>query len=206
MEEETMKDLKKKKATIWSEIETTINQIKTNSKEAKFADKLIDKLLSLKGQYDVEPTRLYVPEKDVIKEYDNDNIRIVKCKDCIIWQHKGGFIFVVKPTMRALYEYIDDMLAMKDKYDELTDDEKSLYDASYFGMSLILQSPMFAVTDEEFFVECAMFIGEGIKKVSEKLLNQPLQEETPIENAEFETKMEVANELLKDGKDTNKDA
>ena len=186
------------KKQVLSEIENTINQIKTNSKDAKFADKLIDKLLSLKGQYDVEPTRLYVPEKNVIKEYDNDNLRIVKCKDCIIWQHKGGFTFVVKPTMRALYEYIDGMLAMKDRYDELTDDEKQLYDVSYFGMSLILQAPIFAVADDEFFVDLATFVGDGVKKVSEKLLNHPLQEETPIENAEFETKMEVANELLKE--------
>ena len=199
MEEEKMKDLKKKKATIWSEIETTINQIKTNSKDAKFADKLIDKLMSLKGQYDVEPIRLHVPEKDVVKEYDNDNLRIIKCKDCIIWQHKGGFTFVVKPTMRALYEYIDGMLAMKDNYESLSDDFRQLYEASYFGMSLILQAPMFAVADDEFFVDLATFIGEGVKKVSDKLLNQPFQEETPIENAEFETKMEVANELLKDG-------
>lgn len=186
------------KKTIWSEIETVINQIKTNSKDAKFADKLIDKLMSLKGQYDVEPTRLFVPEKDVIKEYDNDNLRIVRCKDCIIWQHKGGFTFVVKPTMRALYEYIDGMLAMKDNYESLSDDLRQLYEASYFGMSLILQAPMFAVADDEFFVELATFVGDGVKKVSEKLLNQPLQEETPIENAEFETKMEVANELLKE--------
>lgn len=186
------------KKQVLSEIENTINQIKTNSKDAKFADKLIDKLLSLKGQYDIEPTRLYVPEKNVIKEYDNDNIRIVKCKDCIIWQHKGGFSLVVKPNMRALYEYLDGMLAMKDRYDELTDDEKQLYDVSYFGMSLILQAPMFAVTDDEFFVDLATFVGDGVKRVSEKLLNQPLQEETPIENAEFETKMEAANELLKE--------
>ena len=187
------------KKTIWSEIETVINQIKTNSKDAKFADKLIDKLMSLKGQYDVEPTRLFVPEKDVIKEYDNDNLRIVRCKDCIIWQHKGGFTFVVKPTMRALYEYIGGMLAMKDNYESLSDDLRQLYEASYFGMSLILQAPMFAVADDEFFVDLATFIGEGVKNVSDKLLNQPLQEETPIENAEFETKMAVANELLKDG-------
>lgn len=198
MEDGTMKYLKNKKETIWSDIEQTINQIKTNSKDAKFADKLIDKLMSLRGQYDVEPTRLYVPEKNVIKEYDNDNFRIVKCKDCIIWHHKGGFTFVVKPTMRALYEYIDGMLAMKDNYESLSDDLRQLYEASYFGMSLILQAPMFAVADDEFFVDLATFIGEGVKKVSDKLLNQPLQEETPVENAEFETKMEVANELLKE--------
>ena len=179
------------------EMKNVIDQIRVNSKDARWADKLVDKLISLKGQMDIEPTRLYVPEKDVIKEYDNDNLRVVRCKDCIIWQHKGGFLFVVKPTMRALYEYIEGMLAMKDKYDELTDDEKQLYDSAYFGLSLILQAPMFAVADDEFFVDLATFVGDGVKKVSEKLLMQPLQDETPIENAEFETKMEVAEEILK---------
>ena len=180
------------------EMKNVIDQIRVNSKDARWADKLVDKLISLKGQMDIEPTRLYVPEKDVIKEYDNDNLRVVRCKDCIIWQHKGGFLFVVKPTMRALYEYIEGMLAMKDKYDELTDDEKQLYDSAYFGLSLILQAPMFAVADYEFFVDLATFIGDGVKKVSEKLLMQPLQDETPIENAYFETKMEVAEEVLQD--------
>lgn len=180
------------------EMKNVIDQIRVNSKDARWADKLVDKLISLKGQMDIEPTRLYVPEKDVIKEYDNDNLRVVRCKDCIIWQHKGGFLFVVKPTMRALYEYIEGMLAMKDKYDELTDDEKQLYDSAYFGLSLILQAPMFAVADDEFFVDLATFIGDGVKKVSEKLLMQPLQDETPIENAYFETKMEVAEEVLQD--------
>lgn len=187
-----------KKEELKQKINEIVNQIKSNSKDEKLSENMTNVLLSLKGQYDVEPTRMYVPEKDVIKEYDNDNIRIVKCKDCIIWQHKGGFTFVVKPTMRALYEYLDGMLSMKDRYDELTDEKKQIYDVSYFGMSLIMQVPMFAVVDEEFFVEIAEFIGDGIKKVSEKLLNHPLQEETPIENAEFETKMEVAEEILKE--------
>lgn len=185
------------------EIREITLQIRNNSKDVKFSDKLIDKLLSLKGQLDVEPTRLYIPEKDVIKEYDNDNIRIVRCKGCIIWQHKGGMSFIVKPSMRALYEYLEGMLSMKDRYDELTNEEKQIYDISYFGMSLIMQVPMFAVVDEEFFVELAEYIGDGIKKVAEKLINQPLQEETPIENAEFETKMEVVNELVNDGKEKN---
>lgn len=188
----------KRKEQIQEEINKVSLQLKSNCKDYALSCKLIDKLLSLKGQIDIEPTRLYVPEKDVIKEYDNDNLRIVKCKGCIIWEHKGGFYFVVKPTMRALYEYLDGMLAMKDRYNELSEDEKKLYDAAYFGMSLILQSPMFSVTDDSFFVELAQFIGDGIGKVSKKLLNQPLQEETPEENAELEATMSAMGELMTD--------
>lgn len=194
------------KKTIWSEIETVINQIKTNSKDAKFADKLIDKLLSLKGQYDVEPTRLYVPEKNVIKEYDNDNLRIVKCKDCIIWQQKGGHIVVVYPTMRAEYEFLEGMLDLKDNYDKLSDDMKAVYDGAYFGYSILSQLPTIMVTNDKWFARASILASWGVARFVKEQLDEPLMEETPIENAEFETKIEVANELLKDGKDTNKDA
>ena len=186
------------KKQVLSEIENTINQIKTNSKDAKFADKLIDKLLSLKGQYDVEPTRLYVPEKNVIKEYDNDNIRIVKCKDCIIWQQKGGHIVVVYPTMRAEYEFLEGMLDLKDNYDKLSDDMKAAYDGAYFGYSILSQLPTIMVTNDKWFARASILASWGVARFVKEQLDEPLQEETPIENAEFDTKMEVANELLKE--------
>ena len=190
--------VKEQKAKFWSEIETTINQIKTNSKDAKFADKLIDKLISLKGQYDVEPTRLYVPEKNVIKEYDNDNLRIVKCKDCIIWQQKGGHIVVVYPTMRAEYEFLEGMLDLKDNYDKLSDDMKAAYDGAYFGYSILSQLPTIMVTNDKWFARASILASWGLARFVKEQLDEPLQEETTIENAEFETKMEVANELLKE--------
>lgn len=185
--------------------ETTL-QIKNNSKDTKFADKLIDKLLSLKGQYDVEPTRLHVPEKDVIKEYDNDNIRIVKCKGCIIWQHKGGHVVVVYPTMRAEYEFLEGMLDLKDNYDKLSDDMKAAYDGAYFGYSILSQLPTIMVTNDKWFARSSILASWGLARFVKEQLDEPLMEETPIENAEFEMKMEVANELLKDGKDTDKNA
>lgn len=190
--------VKEQKAKFWSEIETTINQIKMNSKDAKFADKLIDKLMSLKGQYDVEPTRLYVPEKDVIKEYDNDNLRIVRCKDCIIWQQKGGHIVVVYPTMRSEYEFLEGMLDLKDNYDKLSDDMKAAYDGAYFGYSILSQLPTIMVTNDKWFARASILASWGVARFVKEQLDEPLQEETPIENAEFETKMEVANELLKE--------
>ena len=186
------------KKQVLSEIENTINQIKTNSKDAKFADKLIDKLLSLKGQYDVEPTILYVPEKNVIKEYDNDNLRIVKCKDCIIWQQKGGHIVVVYPTMRAEYEFLEGMLDLKDNYDKLSDDMKAAYDGAYFGYSILSQLPTIMVTNDKWFARASILASWGVARFVKEQLDEPLQEETPIENAEFETKMEVSNELLKE--------
>ena len=48
-------------------LDDLVNQIKTNSKDAHFAKKLIDDLLSVKGQMMVEPTELDCGKK--VDEY-----------------------------------------------------------------------------------------------------------------------------------------
>lgn len=184
------------KQELKNKIEEVVNQIKTNSKDAKFADSLIDKLLSLKGQADVEPMRLYVPEKDVIKEYDNDSIRFVRCKGCIVFQAKGGFSVVVKPTMEGLYKHLEVILDMKDKYDELTEDQKKTYDFLYLATTQILQLGIFATCDDEFFFGIAEDIVKRFQTMTEKSLSADLQDETHKENAEFENNMDLANQVL----------
>ena len=178
-----------------------IERIKTNSKDAHYAQTLVDELLSIKGQMDVEPMLYSVPVKDVIKEYDYGNFSIVLCKSCIVWHHKGGFDFRVEPRMKALYEYVSDICKMKDNYDELSDDEKTAYNGMLFGMSLVAQLPMFVCVDEELFFDVVNVVMDGLKRMDSYVNNADVQDETPEENAEFEIKMQAAEEVLKDGKD-----
>lgn len=184
------------KQELKNKIEEVVNKIKTNSKDAKFADSLIDKLLSLKGQMDVEPMRLCIPEKDVIKEYDNDSIRFVRCKSGILFQTKGGFSVFVNPRMSGLYQHLEVVLDMKDKYDELTEEQKKTYDFLYLATTQILQLGIFATCDDEFFFGIAEDIVKRFQTMTEKALNTELQEETYKENAEFENKTELANQVL----------
>lgn len=187
------------KEALNKQIDEVSAQIVSNSKDARFAKKLVDELLSLKGQYDVEEVVMIVRAKDVLNEYDNDNIVLMRCKQCIIWRHRGGFSVVVEPRMRGLYEWLDGLLSLKDDEDKLTEDAKMVYSANYFGMSILMQIPMFAVADDELFFNIVDKAVEEIKKFSDKHLNNPeLQEETPKENAEFEAKMKAAEEVLKD--------
>lgn len=184
------------KQELKNKIEEVVNKIKTNSKDAKFADSLIDKLLSLKGQMDVEPMRLCIPEKDVIKEYDNDSIRFVRCKSGILFQTKGGLSVFVSPRMSGLYQHLEVVLDMKDKYDELTEEQKKTYDFLYLATTQILQLGIFATCDDEFFFGIAEDIVKRFQTMTEKALNTELQEETYKENAEFENKTELANQVL----------
>lgn len=184
------------KQELKNKIEEVVNQIKTNNKDAKFADSLIDKLLSLKGQLDVEPMRMYIPEKDVIKEYNNDSIRFVRCKSGILFQAKGGFSVFVSPRMSGLYQHLEVILDMKDKYEELTEDQKKTYDFLYLATTQILQLAIFATCDDEFFFGIAEDIVKRFQAMTEKALNAELQEETHKENTEFENNMDLANQVL----------
>ena len=190
------------KESLKKQIDELYGKIVANSKDARFSKRLVNDLLSLKGQYDIEEVIIIVKTKDVLKEYNNNEIVIIRCKQCIIWRHRGGLSVVVEPRMRALYEWLDGLLSLKDDEDKLTEAEKMVYSANYFGMSILMQIPMFAVADDELFFNIIDKAVEGIKKFSDKHLDNPeLQEETPKENAEFEAKMKAAEEVLKDVKD-----
>ena len=185
------------KKELKKQLDETVAQIKNNSKDAKFADSLVDKLLSLKGQIDVEPARIHVDEKDVIKEYDNDSIRFIKCKTCIIFQAKGGMSVVVKPTMTALFDHLTILLEMKDNYDELTEEGQKHYEMLYSATVLMLEVLIFATCDDEMFFGVVNDILARFNKFTETELNKDLQEETPKENAEFENLNEAFNEMEK---------
>lgn len=179
------------KKELKKQLDEVVAQIKTNSKDAKFADAFVDKLLSLKGQMMIEPTRIHIEEKDVVKEYDNDAVRFVRCKDCIIFQAKGGLSVVVKPTMAALFEHLTVLLDMKDRYEELDEEGKKSYELLYSATVWMLEVPIFATCDDEMFFGVVNDVLARFNKFTETELKKDLQEETPKENAEFENMNEV---------------
>lgn len=191
------------KLKLETQIKEISSKIISNSNNAEYAKKLIDELLSFKGQYDIEEVVMIVPSKDVLKEYDNNNLVIFRCKDKFIWKHKGGFGFFVDYRMTALFEYLKTICDMKDKYEELPEEMKSVYNGMYFGMGLVAQLPMFVCVNEQMFFNVVSTIMEELKKLDNEIKNSALQEETPEKNAEFETKMKAINEMLGKSKSKN---
>lgn len=172
------KDLKKL-------IDEVSAKIKSNSKDSHFAETLIDKLLSLKGQSDVEPTRVHVAESEVLKEYDFDSVRYVRCKTCIIFKAKGGLETIVYPTMQGLYLHLNVILDMKDDYDNLDEEKKKACDTLIDTTSYILSTPTFATISDKMFFGISDDILKRFQSYIEESKKAELQDETPIENANF---------------------
>lgn len=186
----------KKKKSLKEQIEITKEQIRGNSKDIAYANKLMSKLLSLKGQLDLDPSVLHVSTNEVIKSFDFETFAIHICATCAVVQYKGGYTVVVDARMRGLYEFILQMCMLKNKYDSLTEEERMGYNGSLFGLTLLMQIPLFAVVDDEFFFNIVKYVGDELGKMFERYSNKPLAPEPPSSNVDGI--LEVLA-LLKDG-------
>lgn len=180
-----------------------IERIKSNSKDAHYAQSLIDDLLSIKGQMDVEPMHFCIPDKDVVRIFDNDNVRIALCKGYIGYELKGGIYTFVSPRMKALYGHLKELCDLKDNYDNLSDEVKFIYDQLYYRTSVAFLSFLYLPISDKKYIEITDFLEQKMNELSKELLNKPLQEETHEENAEFENKMQALEEAMNNGEDRN---
>lgn len=187
---------KNKKKALKEQIEITKEQIRSNSKDVAFANKLIGNLLSLKGQFDLDPSILHVSTKEVIKSFDFETFVIHVCQTSAIIQYKGGYVVVVDMRMRALFEFIVQLCALKNKYNTLTEDERKGYNGSLFGITLLMQIPLFATVDDEFFFKIVKYVGDELGEMFERYSNMPLEPEQPSTN-----NVEGILEVLKSLKD-----
>lgn len=192
---------KKKVTDIDAKLEEVKAKIKSNSKDAHFADTLIDELVSLKGQKNHQPMYLSIPEKDVIKTYDYDSFSISNCKGGILFHAKGGYDAYVTPRMKALYEHLALIIDMKERYDELSEEDKENYNSLFSATTMILQIPIFATITPKCFFGIASEALIRLDEATKELLKQPLGEDNPFANAEFDNMVAATEELKKMGKD-----
>ena len=88
-------------------------QLTAISKDAHFAESLIEDILSIKAQMCVEATELYVREKDVIEVFDFDSVCFKVCTTGILFHAKSGYTTWIEPRCRSLFVDIVEMLKAK---------------------------------------------------------------------------------------------
>lgn len=192
---------KKKVSDIDSKLEEVKSQIKANSKDAHFAEALIEELLSLKGQKDHQPMYLCVPEKEVVKTYDFGAFSISNCKGGILFHAKGGLDTYVTPRMRALYDHLALLVSMKEEYAELSEESLKAYNTLFATITTLLMTPIMAPITAKGLVDTSNAVVEIFDREAKILANQPLMEEDYHANAEFDNMIAATEVLKKMGKD-----
>lgn len=163
-------------------------QIKANSKDAHFAEKLIGDLLSLKGQYEHQPTMVNVAIDDIIGTLEGNTFTIYKTKSGDTGFHlKAGYDIVVRPTVESLNKSLASFVDYQADIEKLSEEEQEYYKSDLVATQFCLTIPMYAFADLDFKYKIAnMFADYMLKAQTDLLDNVELQEETPEENKRFE--------------------
>lgn len=191
MEESQLADRKKE---LKSKLDAKVKQLKNICTDYAFADRLIDDILSLKGQLSIEPTLIHIPINRIIKEYDFEHFKIITSLDGIIFQ-MAGYTQVVRPLYRSLYGHLDFLLGLKDKYDTLSTEEKDMYDTFLQATATIMMQPSICFTDDDYWRDVVTYIARRQNELFEKLLEAPLQPEDAEKDDKFMEEVSSLEEL-----------
>ena len=193
------------KAKLKSKLDEKIALLKSQCKDAHFFDSIMDEIISLKGQYDVAPTRIFVREEDLLEEYDYGSFKISRFTTGIAYEQQG-FVFFVKPICQTLYGQLDFILKCKklDQEGTLSDGLRKLYDNRLIATMDILLTPCLCFTDESYYFDLSAYITKRREQLFEDLANRPLLPET-LEDEAFmqdvaigEKYVELMNEWFKE--------
>ena len=178
-------------------------QLTAISKDAHFAESLIEDILSLKAQMCIEATELYVREKDVIEVLDFDSVCFKICTTGILFHAKSGYTTWIEPRCRALFGEIVEMLKAKKEILALSEEERKNFDVEELDMREqffnawvhTLEMPVAASVSPKILFETATAFLKSFREETDRMLKQPLHEENVqdlVENANAQQ----AEELL----------
>lgn len=168
-------------------LEETKAKIRTNSKDAHFADALISDLLSIKGQLDHEPTLIHIPISDVTESIDSGPYEASITKDgTAIYHAKGGYTVIADYRMAGLNYGIRGLITGITDVDSITDEEREAVDLDLSASAYVISIPVIAFSDPEFKLDMATAVVKYLNKTYDKAINAPLQEDDMKLNKEFE--------------------
>lgn len=190
-EKTSRKDIKKK-------MNDEIAALKTKCNDSKFFDSQIERILSLKGQLDVEEVRFIVKEKDVLREYKGDTFYIAITKKGALFHNYGGYSFFAdNRNYSSLYQtlaYFVDNLGKENP--DLTDEDRENMELDFMAKTQIMLAPTWCFSDVDATYNIATVIVKELANMSEQAMEQPLSEEDEQANHDFEEAVRGAENIV----------
>lgn len=187
------------KKVLKERLDELVRQIKLNSKDAHFADKLISDLLSVKGQMGIEPIALDCGIE--VDEWRGETFRITLTDKGVLYHEYGGYSVFVTPNNVALYDVLSDLVVNKEEYAELEGESRENFESLLTIIAYNVSLPRVSFLDKDYPQEIALKTMEFLRKMYDDLMNKELQDETPTEDAEFKEATLALEDLKESAKD-----
>lgn len=153
----------------------------------------MDEIISLKGQYDVVPTRIFVREEDLLEEYDYGAFKLSRFTTGIAF-HMIGYDFFVKPSCQTLYKQLDSLFESKGEYNALTQEQKDFYDVLFNATMDIIMTPPMCFCNETYYIDIATYICKRRNQLFKELDERPLASET-LADEQFMSNVDLGEQL-----------
>lgn len=186
MEEQLQQKLKEVKA-----------KIKTNAKDAHFAEALIDELVGLQKQADIEPVELIVPSAEVEHTYQIDDVTtLIKTAKGYLYKH-GNLSYIWVPFgLNTLWKTLNELDEILGK-EERTEEE----DVTIAMINRMMQWHTVAFYDAETLIDSAnasvKILNDTLARYKERISAKETEGDIRA-NAGFENATNAIDELTKE--------
>lgn len=181
-----------------------IRQIRLNSKDAHFAEKLTEDLLSVHRQKLSEKSYVFDIGAEQYK-IERNSFYIAKHEKGVLFHIYNSFDLVVPISSNALYATLIALLEEHyNEYESFSDEDKLDHDTYIDAVGVILAMPLTILTDTEFAINIATQVVQRMDFKVRQALEANLQDETIEQDAMFRDKAlgaEVLKENIVEGMD-----
>lgn len=183
------------KKVLRERLDELVKQIKTNSKDIHFAERLIEELLLTKSQLCNEPLELDCGKKE--DEYETDTYRVTLTNKGALYHEYGGYSVFATPNCKALYQTLAEIAINKEKIFDNHEDT----DLAMTAIGYCISTPKIALSDIKLTFDIAETIVNYINRKYKSLMKEPLKEETVAEDEAFKNSVLATEELKKFAKE-----
>lgn len=162
-----------------------IRQIRLNSKDAHFAEKLTGDLLSVHRQKLSEKSYVFDlgPEQYKI---ERGSFYLAKHEKGVLFHIYNSFDMVIPISNNSLYGTLAAILEERvNEYEKMSDADKQDHDTFVEVVGIILAMPLNILNDTEFAIDIATQVMKRTNELYEKAINASLQPEDAEKDAEF---------------------
>lgn len=178
--------------------------IKTNSKDAKYADTLTKRLIdTAKADAFISLTGRDFGKE--IERVDKGSYCIIQTTNGFIYKTYGGYQIFITPNNKCLYDTLEDMMQYLKSDNSEDDKDKQILDIVYYDINNILRLPLIAFSDTDLFSSISLKIREFLLKMHNE--SEVLKEETKEDieaNKAFEGAILSVDEIA-DNEESNKE-
>lgn len=187
-----MEDCKKK---LKEKLELKKNELKAICKDAKFAEALLNDIVSLSKQIAIKPSIVNVEYTEDTQMIDYSGYKLYKNNQAVVYQ-QTGMKLILEPTLGVYHFPYGALFDVKSNWDNATQEEKDGYDSLLLPSVIVPQTVTWAFQRPQFLAKLESLIYNELNSMVDEATNEDkLPEEDVIANEEFKDRIMLAEQI-----------